>query len=464
LQSLDFSALSLSPDMLQVIKELGFEKMTPIQAESIPVLLQGKDLVGQSKTGSGKTLAFTVPVLEKIDLSERYIQALILCPTRELCAQVAKDVRRLGRKHPGLQVLILSGGVPVPPQTAALRQGVHIIVGTPGRVLDHIERGRLDLSRVVTLVLDEADRMLDMGFEDSMTVIMDEVTGTRQTVFFSATYPTTIQALSRKYQHNPVQITVEDAEDTKPLTEQIFCQVDQPDKVETLYKLLQEYQPQSAIIFCNQKNTVAELAEKLEEKGLSVSALHGDLDQWDRDQVLAKFRNRSLRILVATDVAARGLDIDDLQMVFNYDFPHEQDIYTHRIGRTGRAGKTGMAFSLANPKELLRIKEIEKNTGVKFKEKYYVRGTAPQGPAVIQTAPMTTLSISGGRKDKIRPGDILGALTGEAGGLQASDIGKIEIHDTFSYVAISAKVAEAVCQRLSTGKIKGRKFSVKIVK
>jgi ATP-independent RNA helicase DbpA len=462
---LDFASLKISADMLAVVGELGYSQMTPIQARSIPVLLQGKDLIGQSKTGSGKTVAFSLPLLERIDLSNRSVQGLILCPTRELCTQVAREIRRLGRRHRGLQVLIVSGGQPSRPQVLALHKGVHIVVGTPGRVLDLIERGRLNLNDVSTLVLDEADRMLDMGFEEDMEIIMDEAPGTRQTVFFSATYPDTIGHLSRKYQHSPARVTIEEEKGTAPAIRQLVFSAEESEKYGRLLQILREHRPESAIAFCNLKVTVAELAERLSQDGMSAEPLHGDLEQRDRDQVLAKFRNGSTRVLVATDVAARGIDIADLDMVINFDLPRDLEAYVHRIGRTGRAGKTGLAATIMTAKEWAKVLEIEEMTGVKMETGTFEQSSLSRTPvaSIHRTAEMRTLFIGGGRKQKVRPGDILGALTGEAGGLAASDIGKIEIHDEFSYVAVSSSCANQALEGLRKGRLKGQRFSVKFV-
>ena len=464
----NFESLSLSEALLQVVRELGFEKLTPIQAQSIPLLLQGQDLIGQSKTGSGKTAAFTLPVLEKLNLSKRQIQTLVLCPTRELCTQVAGEMRKLGRRHSGLQILTVSGGQPMFTQLNSLERGVHIVVGTPGRVLDHLNRGTLELSQVTTLVLDEADRMLDMGFQEDMEKILGAVPKTRQTVLFSATYPRTIEAMSRTYQRNPVRVTIEESPQSTPAIRQIFYEANPEIKFNGLLWILQQHKPDSAIIFCNFKASVIELSRLLSKVGVSSACLHGDLDQHERDRVMAKFRNQSTRILIATDVAARGIDIEALDIVFNFELPAKADIYVHRIGRTGRAGKKGLAISLVTSREKSKILSIEKYTGTKVEEKTLAsvgQLNVDEFKKLLQNdALMKTLYISGGRKEKVRPGDILGALTGEAGGLKGSDIGKIEIHDHFSYVAVSHGIAHTVLDRLRNGRIKGRKFNIEMVR
>ncbi len=466
--SASFSSLSLSSSLIQVVEELGFQQMTPIQAQSIPLLLEGKDVIGQSKTGSGKTAAFSLPILEKISLEGRQLQALILCPTRELCAQVAREIRKLGRRHSGLQVLTLSGGQPIFTQLSALEKGIHIVVGTPGRVLDHLNRSTLDLGRVAWLVLDEADRMLEMGFQEDMEKILRQIPKARQTVLFSATFPRAIEGMSRAYQKNPVRVTIEDEQRAVSTIQQIYYEVATETKFNGLLWLLQQNKPESSIIFCNFKASVIELARNLSKVGMSVGSLHGDLEQSERDRIMAKFRNKSIRVLVATDVAARGIDVENLDIVFNFELPSQAEVYVHRIGRTGRAGKKGMAISLVTSREKSKISSIEKYTGIEIQEKTLAKVQnldVDQFKNLIhQNATMATLYISAGRKEKMRPGDILGALTGDAGKLQGSDIGKIEIHDHFSYVAVSAGVSQLVLQRLRDGRIKGRKFRIELVR
>ena len=460
----DFAALPLSAELLAVVAELGFEKLTPIQAQAIPPLLEGKDLVGQSRTGSGKTAAFALPILQRLSLEAREVGALVLCPTRELSAQVAREIRRLGRRHAGLTVLVLAGGEPVGRQIGALEKGVHIAVGTPGRVLDHLRRRTLRVHRVASVVLDEADRMLDMGFQDDMEKILRALPPNRQTVFFSATYPTSIETLCQKHQKDPVFVKVEAEPEEAREIRQLVVHSEQEQKIGALRWVLATYPHESALIFANLKVTVAEIAKVLSEGGLSTGSLHGNLEQYDRDRVMAKFRNASTRVLVATDVAARGIDIENLDLVVNFDLPSQSEVYVHRIGRTGRAGKVGLAVSLRNEREQLKVDAIEHLTGVKLvvtERQAVPRGEkAALAQALERDAKMATLRISGGRKEKVRPGDILGALTGEAGGLDAADIGKIEIHDHFSYVAVKKSISQGAQQSLSAGRIKGRKFQV----
>ena len=472
-----FASLGLVPELTQVVQELGYLTMTPVQAQSIPLLLAGRDMIGQSQTGSGKTAAFGIPILQQISQrretgrgATRILRALILCPTRELCTQVAGEMRKLSRKFSGLQVQILAGGSPIYPQLTALEQGIDIAVGTPGRVLDLLARRALDLTQVGTVVLDEADRMLDMGFQADMEKILADIPKSRQTVFFSATFPRSIEDMSRAHQKNPARITIAPGFDGKPeqaAIRQLMYEMQHETKPQALLWLLQQNQPESAIIFCNYKTSVIDLHAYLKDAGVSVGSLHGDLEQNDRDRVMAKFRNKSVRILVATDVAARGIDVADLDIVFNYELPPQSEIYTHRIGRTGRAGKRGVAISLITSREKAKVHDLEQ-AGQKIERKTMASAaqldTETSKDGKFAAAEMETLFISGGRKEKMRPGDILGALTGEAGGLPAAQVGKIEIHDHFSYVAVARAVAGVAQTRLRDGRIKGRRFRVEKVK
>ncbi|MCP3144946.1 ATP-dependent RNA helicase DbpA [Pyxidicoccus xibeiensis] len=461
---MDFAALPLSPPLLQVLEELEFKTATPIQAQSIPVLLQGQDLVGQAQTGSGKTAAFALPILQKVRLQDRRLQALVLCPTRELCAQVAGEIRRLARRLPGLQVLVLAGGQPIRPQVEALEKGAHLAVGTPGRVLDLLDREVLGTRQLATVVLDEADRMLDMGFREDMERILAAMPPARQTVLFSATFPPDIEALSRTFQKKPTRVTVEE-EGGGPAIQQLRYDCALEEKTQFLIRILRQYQPASAIIFCNLKVTVTELEKALTEAGVSADGLQGDLEQFERDKVMAKFRNGSTRVLIATDVAGRGIDVEALDAVINFDLPIQPEPYVHRIGRTGRAGRTGLAISLVTPRDTRKVEDIEHATGVKLErgDVEALPSADPRGAVKLESN-WETLYISAGRKDKMRPGDILGALTGEAGGLNATDVGKIEIQDHIAYVAVARRVARVAFQRLSEGRIKGRKHRIERVK
>lgn len=463
MESTSFSTLPLKEEIQSVLAEVGFKEMSPIQEKALPLLLEGKDLVGKSKTGSGKTAAFALPILQNINLEDRVPQALIICPTRELGQQVTREFRRLGRKFEGLQVLLLAGGQPAREQAFALHKGVHITVGTPGRILDLIYKGKFYLDEIKTVVLDEADKMLELGFEADIKAILEETPREKQTVFFSATFPEQIEYLSRKYQNKPVTVEIADSGEEISKIEQLYYEYVPEEKNQVLMRVLQQHPSASTIIFCNQKVVADELVNELKEKGASCSALHGNLEQIDRDKVMAQFRNGSYRILVATDVAARGLDIDHLELVINYDFPLQPDTYVHRIGRTGRAGKSGVAVTLIQPQEerlLLdyvdRIKATAHRPALGFKNQFGL-------PKELLTASYQTLSIAAGRKNKLRPGDILGALTGPEGQIPGSAVGKIEIHDTVSFVAISTSMAELALSRLRDGRIKAQKFYVKLL-
>lgn len=466
--------LGLSHELTVVLGELGFHELTPIQEQALPVLLAGKDLMAQSPTGSGKTAAFGLPILERVELGRRPLQALVLCPTRELSRQVARELRRLGRRRAGLSVSVLAGGEPLRPQREALGRGVHVAVGTPGRVLDHLRRGSLELHGVRTLVLDEADRMLDMGFLDEVDEILRAAPTERQTALFSATLPQRITALSRECQRDPVFVKVED-EAEAPSVRQVVVKIDPERKPEVLRCVLERFQYRSALVFANLKVTVSELSERLRAAGVSAAALHGDLEQPDRDRILAMFRNSSTKVLVATDVAARGLDVEQLDLVVNYDVPGQPEVYVHRIGRTGRAGRSGVAVTLGTAAELARLRALEGYDESALEEveaselsDHPLASSAAHAASTATTAStasgaMATLRIGGGRKQKLRPGDILGALTGEAGGFSADQVGKIEIFDNFSFVAVAAVVSEEARLRLARGRIKGKRFSVFLV-
>ena len=456
----DFASLPLSPALLEVVRELGYESLTEIQAKCIPLLLEGKDVIGQSRTGSGKTAAFGLPLLERLTLADRTLSALVLCPTRELCDQVARVLRTLGRRHAGLQVLVVAGGKPLAPQRDALARGVHVVVATPGRLMDLMDRGAAPLGNVSTVVLDEADRMLEMGFHEDMTKILAATPPSRQTALFSATLPAAIESLSRTFQRDPVRVTVAEQALVHDI-EQLAYDIGDAERGDALLTVLGLHPHASALVFCNLKATVDALTTQLARAGVSVAKLHGDLEQKDRDRVMAKLRNQSVRVLVATDVAARGIDVQALDLVVNVDLPAQAEIYVHRIGRTGRAGERGLAVSLTTTRDRRRLSELEQHTGHTLtRRKLPVTSAAP---SVARDAAMVTLFVSGGRKDKVRPGDILGALTGEAGGFAGSDIGKIEIHETFTYVAVAKDIAHAAVKSLTEGRIKGRRFKVGFV-
>ncbi|MDD0977274.1 ATP-dependent RNA helicase DbpA [Pseudomonas fontis] len=445
--------------MLANLEALGYAQMTPIQAQSLPVILKGMDLIAQAKTGSGKTAAFGIGLLNPINPRYFGCQALVLCPTRELADQVAKELRRLARSEDNIKILTLCGGVSLGPQIASLEHGAHIIVGTPGRVQQHLSKGTLVLDGLNTLVLDEADRMLDMGFYDAIADILGQTPERRQTLLFSATYPSGIKQLASAFMRNPQQVKVE-ALHADSQIEQHFYEIAPEQRMEAVTKLLGHFRPQSCVAFCFTKQQCQELVEHLQAKGIAADSLHGDLEQRDRDQVLTLFSNRSLSVLVATDVAARGLDIDALDMVINVELARDAEIHVHRVGRTGRAGEKGLAVSLVAPSEGHRAQAIEVMQKAPLRWEP-LDGLKSQGGAPLVPV-MSTLCIGAGRKDKLRPGDILGALTGDAG-IPGAQVGKIAIFDFHAFVAVERGVAKQALQRLSSGKIKGRALRVRIV-
>jgi len=451
-----FSSLPLLPALLQSVESLAYSQMTAIQQHSLPAMLAGKDVLAKAKTGSGKTAAFSLALLSKIDPLVYKPQALVLCPTRELAEQVSKEIRALARFMPNIKLLTLCGGSPIIHQINSLEQAPHIVVGTPGRVLDHLNRDTLYVDYLKVLVLDEADRMLDMGFEEDIHKIVKKTPPKRQSLLFSATYPDSIQAMSQRILQTPVVVSVESEHDANQI-EQHFIEVAYSDKALAVMKLLAHYRPESTVIFCNTKVDCNDLTEFLNSKGFDVLTLHGDLEQRDREQVLLRFANKSCPILVATDVAARGLDIKELSAVINFELAYDPEVHVHRIGRTGRAGHQGLAFSLCAPKEAPRVVAIEDYQKIKVQ---WLDLSELHTPVVGSLkATMVTICIEGGRKDKLRPTDILGALTGE-GGLVGADVGKIDIFDIRAYVAVKREVAPKALKRLQAGQIKGRRFRV----
>ena len=458
-----FTDLPLDPALSQGLDAFGHEQLTPIQALSLPAMLDGRDVIAQAPTGSGKTAAFGLALLQRLDAADIRLQALVLCPTRELADQVGKHVRRLATGIPNLKLLVLTGGMPLGPQLASLEQHApHVVVGTPGRIQELLRKRALDLRALRVLVLDEADRMLDMGFEEAIREIVKATPPARQTLMFSATYPEAIRELARKSMRDPLEASV-GADAAPPAIDQRFFEVEPERKPAALAGLLVEHNPESAVVFCNMRRDADDVAASLAHLGFSAAALHGDMEQRDRDEVLVRFGNRSCNVLVASDVAARGLDIHDLGAVVNYELPTDPDVYVHRIGRTGRAGRAGLALSLVSPREMPRAlelerRELERPGGAPLRWSRApladLRGT--RAPA----APMATLRIDAGRTDKLRPGDIVGALTGEAG-LAADAIGKIDVFATRSYVAIARGQLDRALSRLQAGRIKGRNFRVR---
>ena len=431
--------------------------MTPIQAHSLPLILAGTDVIAQAKTGSGKTAAFGIGLLARLVVSTFSVQGLVLCPTRELADQVGKELRRLARFTDNIKILTLCGGVPFGPQLGSLEHGAHLVVGTPGRILDHLRRGSLNLKALRMLVLDEADRMLDMGFQEELSAIIAAAPGNRQTLLFSATYPEAIAAMSASVQQQPVTVKVEALHEHGQI-EQLFYLVESGERIAAVIRLLGHYRPESTLVFCNTRKECQEVAEALSARGFAALAIHGDLEQRERDQVLARFANKSVSVLVATDVAARGIDIKELAAVINYELTRDPEVHIHRIGRTGRAGEQGLALSLVTAAENRRAAAIEEYLGETLPRVELETLSMPAHTPLA--APMVTLCIDGGRKNKMRPGDVLGALTGEAG-IPGSEVGKIDLFDFHTFVAIRRASADLALARLREHKIKGRYFKIR---
>ncbi|HLU00811.1 MAG TPA: ATP-dependent RNA helicase DbpA [Burkholderiaceae bacterium] len=454
----DFSSLPLSSSQLENLAQLGYTAMTPIQAQSLPRILEGGDLIAQARTGSGKTAAFGLGILHRLNPRRWEIQALVVCPTRELSEQVATELRRLARSDGNIKVLTLTGGASARPQVESLAHGAHIVVGTPGRLLDLMGREVLSLSSVHTLVLDEADRMVDMGFFADVVEIAEACPPTRQTLLFSATYPDTIRKDADRLLNQPTMVQV-DVEHVEGQIEQQFFEVEEDRRHEAAALLLQHFQPESALLFCNTKAACTEVAAYLAQQGFSALALHGDKDQRDRDDVLAQFANQSCNVLVATDVAARGLDIPSLPMVINVELAREAAVHTHRIGRTGRMQERGLALSLCSREEKHIAARVEKQQGQALEWYALPRGRPDGRP---RKAPMVTLLVLGGKKAKLRAGDLLGALTND-GGLTREQVGKIHITDQVSYVALDRDVARRAFPRLRNILIKGKPQRMKLL-
>ena len=454
-----FSDLNALPEaQLANLNELGYLAMTPVQAAALPAILAGKDVRVQAKTGSGKTAAFGLGLLQHIDASQFITQSLVLCPTRELADQVAKELRRLARFMPNIKILTLCGGQPFGVQRDSLQHAPHIIVATPGRLLDHLEKATVQLDALQTLVLDEADRMLDMGFAEAIDDVIRHAPASRQTLLFSATWPAGIAAISKRVQRGPQSIEI-DTVDELPAVEQHFYEVSRGAKTGLLQALLSKHQPASCVVFCNTKKDCQAVCDALNARGQSALALHGDMEQRDRDQTLVRFANGSSRVLVATDVAARGLDIKSLEMVINYELSWDPEAHVHRIGRTARAGESGLAISFCAPEEAQRAAVLAEMLNLSLNWQ-----SAPTGGAVKPLeAAMATLCIDGGKKAKMRPGDILGALTGDMG-LDGADIGKIDMHPIHAYVAVRESVARHAWKQLQQGKIKGKSVKVRLLK
>ena len=454
-----FASLPLSPATLANLAQLGYLGMTPIQAASLPLALAGRDLIAQAQTGSGKTAAFALALLAKLDARNPATQALVLCPTRELADQVTQEIRRLARAEDNIKALTLCGGVPIRSQLDSLAHGAHIVVGTPGRISDHLERGTLVLAALRTLVLDEADRMLDMGFMDDIAAIAAQCPKNRQTLLFSATYPEGIAQIGKKFLRDPQQVTLS-AQPGAAKIRQRFYEVAEDQRLHAVGLLLNHWRPERTLAFCNTKQQCRDLVDVLQAQGIAALALHGDLEQRDRDQVLVQFANRSCPVLVATDVAARGLDISGLEAVINVDITPDAELHIHRVGRTGRADAEGWAFSLASLDEMGRVGRIEQMQG-RASEFHPLAELTPSGSGPLR-ASMVTLQILGGRKEKIRPGDVMGALTGAAG-FAAAQIGKINVNEFSTYVAVAREIADAALKALNDGTVKGKRVKARPV-
>lgn len=520
MENILFKDLSLKKEILKAIDDLGFDRPTPIQKAAIPHMLEGIDIVGQAQTGTGKTGAFALPMIHKIDASIRKPQVLILTPTRELANQVADEVRKFSKYISGVKTLAVYGGQPIERQIKALKTGVQIIVGTPGRLLDHIRRRTIKLDEIQTVILDEADQMLDMGFLEDIESILNETPDERQTVLFSATMPREIEKLAKKYQKNPKKVKVVHEKLTVPLIEQYYFEVKQREKLEVTCRVLDMEKTDLSVIFCRTKRGVDELVEALQGRGYFAEAIHGDLKQSQRDRVMKKFRDGTVELLVATDVAARGIDVENVSMVINYDIPEDLEYYVHRIGRTGRAGKAGQAYTLVTGKQIRLLKSIEKFTKTKIKRKKvptlndlaerqkevfsnriikaieeghltpYIsmiehlseeyssidiaaalvklfmdkNRTEVDEPANdpfdntgARESGMARLFLNIGKRDRVRVGDILGAITNE-GKVSGDHVGVIDIFDKYTFVEVSVDVAPKLIKKINKMRIKGKKL------
>lgn len=457
----NFSSLPLQAGLLDNLASLDYQSMTPIQALSLPHILEGKDVIGQGKTGSGKTAAFGLGLLNSLNVKRFRVQSLVLCPTRELADQVSKEIRKLARQVHNIKVLTICGGMPFGPQIGSLEHGAHIVVGTPGRIEEHLRKGTLQLDNLTTLVLDEADRMLDMGFQDTLDAIIEHAPKQRQTLLFSATFPDQIKSIAKRVMVNPEMVQAAGNHDDNSIRQHLYKVTDDDDRFTALRLLLLDRRPESAVVFCTTKKQTQEVADKLYNHGFSALALHGDLEQRDRDRALVRFANKSVSILVATDVAARGLDIDALDAVINYHIAHDYEVHVHRIGRTGRAGNKGFAATLYNERETHKIVGLQ----AFLDQDIETQGLPPIKLLDYQPeqAPMTTLQIDGGKKQKLRPGDILGALTGD-NGITGDQVGKIQIFSNWSYVAVKHDAAKAAMRKLGEGKLKGRSFRMRQIR
>lgn len=452
-----FSQLDLASEQLNNLQQLGFEQMTQVQDLALPPALRGEDLIVQAHTGSGKTLVFALTIIQKLDLEQGDAQAVVLCPTRELASQVAEVIRKVARAYPSIKVSLLCGGTSISRQVESLSHGTHIIVGTPGRIEDLIDRGALMLDDVKILVLDEADKMMDMGFYDSLSAIANACPLKRQTLMFSATYSPELLERTEGFLISPQMIKAVDEQ--KPEIKQSFYLVEDKDRAQAIVSLLNTYLPLSTLAFCNTRDDCEILQRQLQRAGVVSHVLHGQMEQREREDVIIQFANNSSSVLVATDVAARGLDIKELDLVINVQISPNADTHIHRIGRTGRQGAEGHAITFVSKDELFRKKRIEEVLGDEFE--------LLSAPPVFQgrqnlKPPMQTITIRGGKKDKLRAGDILGSLTKNMG-LTIEQVGKITIHDFVSFVAVDRKIAQQLAQRWQQETIKGKRRKISLL-
>ena len=456
MSTLEFSSLGLQAGLLKNLSTLGYEQMTPIQALSLPLILEGKDMIGQGKTGSGKTAAFGLGLLHKLNVKSYKIQSIVLCPTRELADQVASEIRKLARAIHNIKILTLCGGAPFGPQIGSLEHGAHIVVGTPGRIEEHLRKKTLKLDHVEMLVLDEADRMLDMGFQDAIDDIVEKIPTNRQTLLFSATYPQEIEDVAERVMQNPLVVEAPSTHEESTIKQYFYQTNSDDERMTALRLLLAKHKPDSALVFCNTKLDTQDVADELVHYGFYALAIHGDLDQRERDQALIRFSNKSVSVLVATDVAARGLDIEALDLVVNFNLAHDPEVHVHRIGRTGRAGRSGIAATLYGDRETRKLDALE----IEITDDALPSDDLLDRP--IKKPTMTTLKIDGGKKQKLRPGDIVGGLTGKDG-IPGSAIGKITVSSNWSYVAVESGLVKSALKKIQNDKLKGRTFRVRIL-
>lgn len=456
-----FKDLNLHPTLLQSLQDLNYTIPTPIQESAIPMLLQGQDVAGQAETGSGKTAAFGLPILQSIKPELQQVQALVIVPTRELAVQVRQELKQYGKKIDNLKVSAFYGGHSFSQERASLAHPPQLLVGTPGRLTDHLNRRTLDLSHINQIVLDEADKLLEMGFEEELDQILANLPRKRQTILFSATMPDDVKALIANSLKNP-QFVKASANAIPDQVKLVGIKVEHDKRKEAVGQLLQSINPVGTVVFTNTRIAADELAAQLQEAGLAARALHGGMEQKDRDKAMMLFRNGTTQVLVATDVAARGLDIDKLQNIIHYELPIDAAAYLHRSGRTGRAGKSGTVYTLATPRDEKQLRDWEQVRMDEWLSAESLKVKSSEKQPAAQPA-FATIYISGGRKDKISPRDIVGALIAEAG-LKAEQIGKIEIQDRMSFVAVPEDRSQGIAKKLSEGKIKGRKYKIQLVK